>query len=57
MQMPKGFKEYLLRTMTEEVMEELTEGLQGEPSVSIRLNPKLLDADGLTIAHADGRVP
>ena len=62
MQLPNGFKDYLLRTMKEEVVEELTEGLQGEPSISIRLNPRTgLHAGNkeseLTIAKADGQVP
>lgn len=38
MQLPEGFKDYLLRTMSAEVVDELIQGLQGEPVVSIRVN-------------------
>ena len=63
MELPAGFKEYLLRTMREEVVEELTEGLQGTPSVSIRLNPartgNMSNGNGteILIEGADGQVP
>lgn len=56
MNLPKGFENYFLRHWKEEDLKALVQGLEAEPSVSIRLNTKRLAADSVP-AGADGRVP
>lgn len=56
MKLPKDYKDYLLQHWNVEDVEILVQGLEAEPSVSIRLNPSRLPADALPLG-ADGRVP
>ena len=56
MNLPKDFENYFLSRWKEEDVATLLQGLDAEPSVSIRLNTRRLPADSLP-AGADGRVP
>lgn len=54
--LPQGFTDYLLQHWEASDVEALVQGLEGEPTVSIRINPRRLPAEVLP-EGADGRVP
>lgn len=56
MTLPKDFESYFRARWREEDVLALLQGLDGEPSVSIRVNPSRLPADAEP-EGADGRVP
>ena len=56
MNLPKDFKNYFLSHWNEEDVEALIRGLEAEPAVSIRINPRRLPLDAEP-EGADGRVP
>ena len=56
MTLPKDFESYFRARWREEEVQALLQGLDGEPSVSIRVNPSRLPADAEP-EGADGRVP
>ncbi len=56
MKLPKDFECYFAARWSREDVEALLQGLDGEPAVSIRLNPRRLPID-LEPEGADGRVP
>ncbi len=56
MKLPKDFESYFLERWHSEDVEALVRGLQAEPSVSIRLNPRRMPID-VEPEGADGRVP
>ncbi len=56
MKLPKDFENYFRTCWCDEDVEALLRGLDGEPSVSIRLNTSRLPKDSEPIC-ADGRVP
>ena len=56
MKLPEKFKEYFLSRWNPSTLDSLIQGLDAEPSVSIRLNPARLPLDALP-EGADGRVP
>lgn len=56
MKLPKDFESYFLERWHSEDVEALVRGLQMEPSVSIRLNPRRMPID-VEPEGADGRVP
>lgn len=56
MKLPKDFESYFAERWSREDVEALLQGLDGEPAVSIRLNPRCLPID-LEPEGADGRVP
>jgi len=56
MNLPKGFENYFLNRWREEDVALLLRGLEAEPSVSIRLNPRVMPPEAAPL-YADGRVP
>ncbi|MBO4801119.1 MAG: hypothetical protein J5545_04560 [Bacteroidaceae bacterium] len=56
MNLPKEYKDYLLRHWKQEDVEVLVRGLEAPPTVSIRLNPNRLPPSAEPTG-ADGRVP
>ena len=56
MNLPNGYREYLLRHLSAPIVDRLCDGLQTEPAVSIRVNPSRLSADAVP-EGVDGRVP
>ena len=56
MNLPKEYKDYLLRHWKQEDVEVLLQGLEAPPTVSIRLNPNRL-LPSVEPTGADGRVP
>ena len=56
MTLPKDFESYFRARWREEEVQALLQGLDGEPSVSIRVNPSRLPVDAEP-EGADGRVP
>lgn len=56
MNLPKDFESYFRERWNGDAVDALVAGLQGEPSVSIRLNPARLPLDAEP-EGADGRVP
>ena len=56
MELPKDFERYFRERWCAEDVEALVEGLDGEPSVSIRVNPARMSLD-MEPEGADGRVP
>ena len=56
MNLPKDFESYFRERWEAEAVDALIHGLQGEPSVSIRLNPARLPLDAEP-EGADGHVP
>ena len=56
MNLPKDFERYFRERWRDEDVAALVAGLDGEPSVSIRVNPKRLPPEAEP-EGADGRVP
>ena len=56
MKLPKDFESYFRERWATDAVDVLINGLEGDPSVSIRLNPARLPLDAEP-EGADGRVP
>ena len=56
MELPQDFENYFRARWREEDVQTLVQGLDGEPTVSIRINPRRLPTDAEP-EGADGRVP
>jgi 16S rRNA C967 or C1407 C5-methylase (RsmB/RsmF family)/NOL1/NOP2/fmu family ribosome biogenesis protein len=57
MQLPKDFESYTRRLFGADRWQRFEQGLDGEPPVSVRLNPLKVDAASVSLEGDDGLVP